>query len=68
MDEGSKMKNRLNRTDLTSPEWLEDQTIALKLLYSDFKSETNSSMDFQSFAIGMYMDTKHAANIANRRN
>ena len=62
------MKNRLKRNDLTYPEWVEDQVIALRLLYADFKNETNSSMDFQSFTIGMYMDTKHAINLANRRN
>ena len=64
------MKNKLNikRDDLTYPEWLEEKTAALKATYQWFKDDTGSSMDFQSFAIELYMDTTHAANIANRRN
>ena len=67
------MKNRqlhikLKRNDLTYPEWVQDQLIPLKLLFEDFREETLSSMDFQSFSIEMYMDTTHAENIANKRN
>lgn len=58
------MKQNTNRDDLTYPEWVEDQVISLKLLYADLDSD----MDFQSFTIKMYMETKHAINLMNRRN
>ena len=59
-----KNKQSANRDDLTYPEWVEDQVIVLKLLYADLDSD----MDFQSFTIKMYMDTKHDINLINRRN
>lgn len=63
------MKNRLNlyRDDLTYPEWLEEYKDNITRLYNDFKSETGSGMDFQGFAIGMYIETTHASTIADRR-
>ena len=64
------MKNRLNKhlNDLDYPTWLEENKNALVKLYDSFKDETNSAMEFQGFTIGMYMETKHAMNIAERRN
>ena len=63
------MKNRLNiyREDLTYPEWLEEYKTNLEKLHEIFKKEHESDMDFQGFTIGMYMETKHAMNIAERR-
>tara|TARA_B100000959_G_scaffold277355_1_gene333786 strand:+ start:538 stop:732 length:195 start_codon:yes stop_codon:yes gene_type:complete len=64
------MRNRLNiyRDDLTYPEWLEEYKTNLKKLHEIFKDEHECDMDFQGFTIGMYMETKHAMNIAERRN
>ena len=64
------MKNRLNkyRDDLDYPTWLEENKNALIKLYDSFKDETDSSIEFQGFTIGMYIETTHAANRISKRN
>lgn len=63
------MKNRLlkYRDDLTYPEWLEENKTNLEKLHEIFKNEHEADMNFQHFTIGMYIETKHAMNIAERR-
>jgi hypothetical protein len=64
------MENRLNKqlNDLDYPTWLEENKNALIKLYDSFKDEADSSIEFQGFTIGMYIETSHAANRINRRN
>jgi len=62
------MKNRLNkyRDNLDFPEWMAEFEEQLAQLYASYVAETGSAQEFQSFCIGMYLETTHAMNLIER--